>query len=1015
MLLLSLTVRNYRVHRDLTVEFDPERNLIGGPNETGKSTLAEAIHRALFMRFKAGGDLQKSMVSDTHGGHPEVKLTFEAAGDTWTIEKLFAGSTRGTARLSSRSGISLQGDAAEEKLSELTGNTAGMANRENDLATRWAHLWVWQGTAGADASAHAIAHRNELIQRLQENGLAAVMQSETDEKTREKIRIIHESLFTKTGTIKTGSRLDIATKALADATAKLNAATDQKARLESAIAGQETATREIAASEAALPGLREQLTTAGASLAKARELGARLENQKLLHSQAAAALNDLTKSDQQIRSILAQAAAAREALVPYEQQLAALTEQATAASAKAAEAKTAVDAIGNTLRLARQHHDLANACVTRFEKAAVHEALTTKARDIAEIERSLTTDRDTLSRLPAVSQTQLDTLRDLEAQQAQAQSALEAIATGIELISSPQAVLLDNEALVPGSPRVITETSELSLADGTRLRILPGGGNSLAASRQKVSELGKQLAILLDQLAIADSRQAAEILTRRQALEQKISSTQSRLKDLGARDLPDSLATAATALAAAIAEVERRHAAFSSEQTPTLPGSLAAAQAWQTETREALQSADQSEQSLRAAAEATNQTHQEKLSARQSAQETLVAKRLQITDFETSARILEQNHGDSATRTQAIATASASEAAAKITLDATTASLADLNPDRLAQEVARLERVSTNEQTKQQDARMRLAVAQNTLATDGTSDPEADLLQARARHATASDEHAREKRHADAIALLNRLFSESRESIGRSVTQPIADRVAGYLECLYGRGVRIDVDWNEPGQKSTIHITRPGAPTFAFETLSGGAKEQVAAAVRLATAEILAASHNGCLPILFDDSFAYSDDDRTRSLQSMLDLAATRGLQVLVLTCTPAAYIGFGARETRLVAAMERSDIAGLAENLSSPANFIRHANPTMPIDPMAEDTRIDNLPAPSTPLPENAESLFLETLRSLGKSSGNQTLRTALGWDESSYNQVKASLIARNLITTGKGRGGSVSIAEPA
>lgn len=29
----------------------------------------------------------------------------------------------------------------------------------------------------------------------------------------------------------------------------------------------------------------------------------------------------------------------------------------------------------------------------------------------------------------------------------------------------------------------------------------------------------------------------------------------------------------------------------------------------------------------------------------------------------------------------------------------------------------------------------------------------------------------------------------------------------------------------------------------------------------------------------------------------MLDLAANRGLQVLVLTCTPAQYIGFGARE----------------------------------------------------------------------------------------------------------------------
>jgi hypothetical protein len=32
----------------------------------------------------------------------------------------------------------------------------------------------------------------------------------------------------------------------------------------------------------------------------------------------------------------------------------------------------------------------------------------------------------------------------------------------------------------------------------------------------------------------------------------------------------------------------------------------------------------------------------------------------------------------------------------------------------------------------------------------------------------------------------------------------------------------------------------------------------------------------------------------------MLDLAATRGLQVLVLTCTPAGYIGLGAKEIRL-------------------------------------------------------------------------------------------------------------------
>ena len=899
MRLISLTVRNYRIHGEMTVDFDSSRNLIGGPNETGKSTLAEAIHRALFMRYKAGGDLQKSMVSDMHAGHPEVKLTFEAAGDTWTIEKLFAGSTKSTARLTSLGGISLQGDPAEEKLAEITSNPDGMANRENDLATRWAHLWVWQGTAGADASTHAANHRDELIQRLQANGLATVMQSEADEKTREKMRAMHESIFTKNG-LKTGSRLDLAIKALAEAQSKLEYATEQKARLEKAIAEQESAVSELASSEAAIPALREQCTASKTSLAKARELRTQLEKQTILHSQAAATLLDKTKADQQIRSLHSQVAAACEALVPAEQKLTVLAEQSTTAAANADEARIAAGAVADDLRLARQHHDLANACGNRFEKASAHEALDAKANDIAIIEQSLAADRESLSRLPAISPAQLESLRTLESQHAQARSALEAIATGLELIASPQAVLLDNQPLEVATPRIITETSEVSLPDGTRLRIQPGGGTSLAKSRRKVDDLEKEIATLLDQLAITDSKQAAEIVAQRQSLEQKISTTLSRLKDLGARNLPEALSNAKSALTAATAEIERRLAALPSAQALELPQSLAAAQDWQTQARESLEAAEQREQTLRANVEATHKAHQVKLAAYQTAQKTLETRHREIADMEASIRTLEKSNGDAPARAESIASATREEAAIKSLLEAVTAALADLNPERLEQEVVRLERVINNELEKQQSARERLAVAKTTLASDGTSDPQADLLQAKARHAAASDEHAREKRHATAIDLLHQLFTKSQESITRSITQPIADRVCGYLECIYGRGVRVDVDWSDSGTSNTIRITRPGTPQFAFGTLSGGAREQVAAAVRLATAEILATAHNGCLPILFDDSFAYSDKDRIQSLQSMLELAANRGLQVLVLSCTPSDYIGLGAKETLL-------------------------------------------------------------------------------------------------------------------
>ena len=76
MRLKSITIRNYRVHRDVTVPLDESRTLIGGPNECGKSTLVEATHRALFLKSKVTGDVQKSMVSSRFAGSPEVEVVF---------------------------------------------------------------------------------------------------------------------------------------------------------------------------------------------------------------------------------------------------------------------------------------------------------------------------------------------------------------------------------------------------------------------------------------------------------------------------------------------------------------------------------------------------------------------------------------------------------------------------------------------------------------------------------------------------------------------------------------------------------------------------------------------------------------------------------------------------------------------------------------------------------------------------------------------------------------------------
>ena len=55
MRLINCKVENVRVHSDLFVDFSPNITLIGGANETGKSSLIEALHRSLFLKATATG------------------------------------------------------------------------------------------------------------------------------------------------------------------------------------------------------------------------------------------------------------------------------------------------------------------------------------------------------------------------------------------------------------------------------------------------------------------------------------------------------------------------------------------------------------------------------------------------------------------------------------------------------------------------------------------------------------------------------------------------------------------------------------------------------------------------------------------------------------------------------------------------------------------------------------------------------------------------------------------------
>jgi uncharacterized protein YhaN len=271
-----------------------------------------------------------------------------------------------------------------------------------------------------------------------------------------------------------------------------------------------------------------------------------------------------------------------------------------------------------------------------------------------------------------------------------------------------------------------------------------------------------------------------------------------------------------------------------------------------------------------------------------------------LTGVEAQLRMLLDSHGEDAVRAERLAAARGAKKRAEDALAETRAALAALLPDQLASDRDRLQRAWTATDQQRQDAERRRAVSQAALRSDGTDDPQAALAQAEAKRASAEEYVLAVTRKAQAIALVDALFQQEQQALADRFSQPLAEKIGDYLKRLFGPEARAVVSFEDNVFKSIQLVRAASGGSLSFDSLSGGTREQVAAAVRLAIAELLATDHDGSLPIVFDDAFAYSDPDRVNTMQRMLDLGASRGLQVIVLSCNPSDYAGLGARSVMI-------------------------------------------------------------------------------------------------------------------
>jgi hypothetical protein len=127
-----------------------------------------------------------------------------------------------------------------------------------------------------------------------------------------------------------------------------------------------------------------------------------------------------------------------------------------------------------------------------------------------------------------------------------------------------------------------------------------------------------------------------------------------------------------------------------------------------------------------------------------------------------------------------------------------------------------------------------------------------------------------------------------------ALVAPIGQRLRPLLQRVFP-GAEAVLD---PERLTLTHLCRDGHHE-GFDSLSVGAREQLAILVRLAFARLLVEREGEASCLILDDALVYADQARFEIMKTILQRAA-KELQILVLTCRPRDYYGLEACYMRL-------------------------------------------------------------------------------------------------------------------
>jgi hypothetical protein len=210
--------------------------------------------------------------------------------------------------------------------------------------------------------------------------------------------------------------------------------------------------------------------------------------------------------------------------------------------------------------------------------------------------------------------------------------------------------------------------------------------------------------------------------------------------------------------------------------------------------------------------------------------------------------------------------------------------LAAASPDAVTAELAEAVGAAAALRERHDEIAHTLHEIASQLTVFGTEGRKGKLDAAEIQREHARDEHDRVGRRARAVQLLRDVMVRHRDTTRLRYVEPFRAELQRLGRPVFGPSFEVDVD----SDLCILNRTLDGC-TVPYESLSGGAKEQLGILARLAGAALVA--KEDAVPILIDDALGFTDPDRLVKMAGVFDTLAERG-QVIVLTCTPARYDG---------------------------------------------------------------------------------------------------------------------------